>query len=63
MASDMVPKKDRIVPGYTRVQITPEIDLFETINGKMQHTVHYGYDNIVYRRKAVNSSIERNDDD
>lgn len=51
-------KKDRLVEGYNRTQITPEIDIFENIKGKIRHTIHYGYmEHPVYVRTSVGSSI------
>ncbi|HAQ20728.1 MAG TPA: hypothetical protein DCR40_16080 [Prolixibacteraceae bacterium] len=32
--------------------ITPEVDFMEIIRGKIQHTIHYGYSNQVYRTQA-----------
>lgn len=47
----------RLIPENKRAQITPEIDIVETIQGKFRHTVHYGYAEYVYRRTSTGSSI------
>jgi hypothetical protein len=51
-------KKDRLVPMYTRTQITPEIDLLEILNKnhRVQHGIAYGYSDIVYRTKGIGSN-------
>jgi len=43
-------KLDRTEPGYDRQQITPEVDIMEVINNKVEHNVHWGYDNVEYVR-------------
>lgn len=55
-------RKDRKVPGYERVQITPEVDIMEVCKGKVRHTVHYGYSNTVYRTSEKGSNIFKCDD-
>lgn len=35
--------------------ITPEVDIMEIIHGKIQHTIHYGYSNQVYRTMEWNA--------
>lgn len=50
-------KQGRFEPGYTTGVIIPEIDIMEIIHGKMRHTVHYGYDNVVYRKYGIGNDI------
>lgn len=52
---------DRPIPeaGDRRVfvspdHIIPEVDIMEIIRGKIQHTIHYGYSNIVYKTSEWN---------
>ena len=55
-------KYDRKEPGYDRNQITPEIDIMETMRHReIRHTVHYGYSDVVYRRYGIGSDVYRND--
>lgn len=55
-------RKEHNEPGYKRGQITPEIDIMEVIKGKLRTTIHYGYDDIVYKRHEKGSNIIKPDD-
>jgi len=55
-------KYERLIEGYKVKQITPEIDLMEIINGKIQHGIAYGYSDITYRTNGVFNRIIKNDD-
>lgn len=50
-------KRDRSIDGYEKKQITPEVDIVETIKGKFRHTIHYGYSDVIYRRTSTGVSI------
>jgi len=52
-------KKGRQEPGYKPDVIIPEIDVYETMQGMMRHTVHYGYSDIKYARTGIGSSIAK----
>jgi len=57
-------KNDRQEPGYQRSQIIPEVDIAENIDGKVRHTVHYGYqEEPKYTRTSIGSSIFKADDE
>lgn len=56
-------KVGRLIPGYERGQITPEVDIVETIKGKFRHTIHYGYSDIVYRRTSTGTAIIKSDNE
>jgi len=48
-------KKDRIEPGYTKQQITPEIDILEILfkRNQAKHGIVYGYSDIKYATKGI----------
>jgi len=56
-------KRDRPIEGFTRQQITPEVDIMEIIHGMFRHTIHYGYSDIVYRRTSMGRSIKKWDNE
>lgn len=60
-------KKDRSEYGYTRNQITPEIDIMEVMlvgqKDVVRHTAHWGYSDIVYRRFGIGKNIFKCDND
>lgn len=56
-------KRDRNVPGFKRTQITPEVDIMEVIRGKFRHTVHYGYEEHVYRTTSKGMNVCKWDDE
>jgi len=56
-------RKDHNTPGFTRHQITPEVDLMEVIEGKLKTTIHYGYSDTVYRTKMIGTSIIKPDNE
>jgi hypothetical protein len=51
-------KKDRLEPGFTKTQITPEIDILEILNNnnRVQHGIAYGYSDTKYVTDGVSSN-------